>query len=108
MATNRRVFLKFACQTAVAIPAVTLLGNAQAQDGMPRIEESDPTAVALGYKHNGEDVDTGKWTQYKPEQNCTNCNLYADASAEWAACPIYPGKLVKGSGWCSAWVARAG
>jgi hypothetical protein len=46
---------------------------------------------------------------YKPGQVCTNCIQYTGkpGSAE-GPCNLFPGKLVKGPGWCKVWVAKPG
>lgn len=84
-------------------------GGQAAQDGaaMPRLEESDPTAQALGYRHDAADVDTVSHPRLQPGQTCSNCALYlSDQGSEegWGGCSIFPGKLVNAEGWCSAYV----
>lgn len=74
---------------------------------LARLEESDPTAQALGYVHDAADVDGSQQPRYEEGQVCANCNLYtADSSSEedWGGCSIFPGKLVNANGWCSAYV----
>lgn len=74
------------------------------------LSESDPTAAALGYVENASTVDTAKWTKKAgPEgdkQMCSNCSLYQPIDDEWGGCSIFPGKKVKGAGWCNAWVSN--
>lgn len=83
-------------------------GGQAAQNGtMPRLEESDPTAQALGYRHDAADVDTASYPRLQPGQTCSNCALYlSDQGSEegWGGCSIFPGKLVNAEGWCSAYV----
>lgn len=84
-----------------------LLGEAQAQ--LPRLEETDPLAAALGYRHDTNAVDQSKYPNHKPDQRCDNCNLIQGAAGdEWRPCAIFPGKLVNANGWCTAWVKKAG
>lgn len=74
---------------------------------MPKLEESDPTARALAYVHDANDVDASQQPRYEDGQRCDNCSLYAaDSSdeADWGGCSIFPGKLVNANGWCNAWV----
>lgn len=76
---------------------------------LTRLEESEPTAVALGYKHDATQVDTSKFPRYQAGQHCAVCTLFQpDASGDpgWGACSIFPGKLVNANGWCSAFVAK--
>ena len=106
-ANARRRFLKIC---GVACLATGVAGNrawAQAE----KLTEDDPTAIALGYKHDAAAVDANKYPAKKPDQNCMNCVLYANASdpdAQWAPCAIFNNKLVAADGWCSAWAKKAG
>ena len=74
-----------------------------------RLEESDGTAQALGYRHDASTVDASRYGRYQAGQMCGNCSLYQADSGEsgWGACSIFPGKLVNGEGWCSAYVPSA-
>ncbi len=108
---SRRQFIGTALAAAAVAPLAgrSLLGVAHAGE-LPKVSEDDPTAIALGYKHDASSVDTTKFPKRAGEagakQLCSNCSLYvADEGAEWGKCSIFPGKLVKGAGWCNAWVA---
>jgi hypothetical protein len=77
--------------------------------GMPRLDENDPQAQALGYVHEAVDADTTKYPQYVAGQMCSICAQYqGGADEEWASCSIFPGRLVKSMGWCSVYVPKAG
>jgi hypothetical protein len=87
----------------VAAPfAGTLLGgSAQAAEALA---ESDPTAVALGYKMDATKAPNRKDTT----SVCGNCSLFAGkAGAADGPCTIFGGKLVNAKGWCSAWAKKA-
>jgi hypothetical protein len=91
-----------------AIIATSLIArSATAQD---RVPEDDPTAVALGYLHDAGKVDTSKWAKRAgadgAKQFCDNCALYQDTGDGWGTCSIFQGRLVKGRGWCNAWIAK--
>lgn len=102
--TTRRSFL-LAALPATALAAVAAR-SASAQAA--RLEESDPTAVALGYKHDAAKVDAAKFPTFAAGRNCANCQLYqAKAGDAWGACGAVGGKLVNAKGWCVAWVKRA-
>lgn len=95
--------------TLVAGAAAVLLAPslAQAADELPHLEESDPTANALGYHHDTAKVDAAKRPTHKPEQNCANCNLVQGTAGDaWRPCGLFPGKAVNANGWCAAWVAK--
>jgi hypothetical protein len=79
---------------------------------LPRLEESDPVAMALGYVEDANATDTAKFPKRASEEGktqfCDNCALYAgEADSEFAACSIFQNRLVAGKGWCNAWVAKS-
>lgn len=93
-----------------AIPAATLaltasrMTHAQAA----RLEETDPGAVALGYKHDATKVDAKKYPAYVAGRNCAGCQLYAGKATDpWAACGAVGGKQVNAKGWCIVWAKKA-
>ncbi len=83
--TTRRSFL-LATLPAAALAAVAAR-SASAQAA--RLEETDPTAVALGYKHDAAKVDAAKFPTFA------------------GACGAVGGKLVNAKGWCVAWVKKS-
>lgn len=89
-------------------PQVDAPAATSAPEGaMPRLEESDTTAVALGYRHDAALVDAAKSPTYKAGQACNNCLQYQGAAGDaWGGCGLFPGKLVNASGWCRGYVAR--
>lgn len=97
---SRRRFVKLG---AIGIVSTPLIGRvALAQD---RVEEDDPTAQSLNYRHDASEVEHA---QYQEGRYCFNCQLYQGGEDdEWAACPIFANKLVAGQGWCTAWVAKS-
>ncbi len=101
MSIERRVFL-----LTVTASAAALAGGARAQ---ALVDEKDAAAQALGYVADASRVDTKKFPKFVAGQNCANCSLYQGKAADKAAaCALFPGKLVAGVGWCSAWVRKAG
>jgi High potential iron-sulfur protein len=73
-----------------------------------KLEESDPQAVALGYKHDTTKVDVKKFPRHEPTQKCSNYQLYqGKANEAMGPCTLFPGKQVASAGWCSAWVKKA-
>lgn len=105
---SRRTFLKSAAAAAPA-GAVIVCGRATAQDDLPHVTDDDPTAKALAYVHDASMVDKSNplAARYEPGQMCSNCvQLQGNEGDEWRPCPIFPGKLVKATGWCSVWAAK--
>jgi hypothetical protein len=100
--SNRRVFIM---QVVAGTSALAAAGAATAQ---ARLEESDPQAVALGYKHDTAKVDKAKFPKHTPAEKCNNCQLYqGKATDPWGGCPLFGAKQVNGNGWCSAWAKKA-
>lgn len=103
---SRRHFL---FKLAVTAP-VALGGRLLAQETPPpvKLEETDPVAIALGYKMDTTKVDQTKYPQHKPEQKCSNCALVAPGSAEgeFIPCTAFQNKLVAANGWCMAWAKK--
>jgi hypothetical protein len=103
MSVSRRVFIEngaFLFATfgvcAVAWP-----------DSAPMVSESDPIAVALGYKANASSVDKAKFPQYAAGASCSNCVQYQGAAgAASGPCPLFAGKAVSAHGWCSAYAKK--
>jgi High potential iron-sulfur protein len=101
--TTRRQFV------LTAVPATALLLGARGASAQPaKLEESDPAAVALGYKMDATKVDAKKFPTYKAGNVCSNCQLYSGkANDATGPCAAFGGKLVSAKGWCSAWAKKA-
>jgi hypothetical protein len=100
--TTRRCFMLQAAATAGATLTAASVGAQPA-----RIDEKDPQAVALGYRHDTNQVDKAKFPRHAASQRCDNCQLYqAKATDPWGGCPLFGARQVAGPGWCSAWVRK--
>lgn len=107
---NRRNFLKLgmtAGGSAIALTAIPITLVAADE-----VTEDEPLAQAMGYSADASKVDTAKFPKRAGEagaqQFCNNCALFAgEADAETAPCSIFQNRLVRGAGWCNAWVAKA-
>ena len=105
MKSNRRIFV---IQSVVSAGILATTGLAQAQAALPLVQESEPQAVALGYKADATKADKVKYPKYAAGQNCAGCALYQGKAGDAAGgCPLYPGKQVASKGWCSAWAKKA-
>lgn len=99
--TSRRQFVIH------SIAACGMLGTAAVAQAQAALAETDPQAVALGYKVDASKVDKAKQPKFVAGQNCANCALYqAAAGAAAGGCPLFAGKQVAAKGWCSAWVKK--
>lgn len=75
---------------------------------MSPLTENDALAQALGYVHEAADVDKTKYPRYESGQMCANCAQFlGGADEELGGCSIFPGRLVKRTGWCSVYVPKA-
>ncbi len=103
MRIERREFLRIGSLAIVSIAA----GKSVRAAG-PHLDEKDPTAQSLGYKHDATKVDKVKFAKYRAGETCANCQLYQGKAGEaWGACPIFSGKEVSAKGWCSAYGTKA-
>jgi hypothetical protein len=103
MSATRRAFI---VSLAGLASNLLILNNVRADESA--ISESDPTAVALGYKADATQVDKAKYSTYMSGETCSNCQFYqGPASAASAPCPLLGGKPVNGKGWCKGYARRA-
>jgi hypothetical protein len=102
--SNRRTFMLHVAAAGTALTA----GVAHAQAPGPTVAETDPQAVALGYKQDTTKVDAKKYPNHVPTQNCASCLLFQGKPKDAAGpCPLFPAKQVLATGWCSAWAKKA-
>lgn len=105
---QRRGFLKAGSFAVAAFAIGSRAGISIAQEKKPHLNENDPEAEKLGYKHDASQVDKKKSPTYKPGEMCGNCQLFQGKPGkdEWAPCPIFPGKQVNAKGWCSSYTKK--
>ena len=107
MNSRRHFLLKLA---ATATAPVALGGRLLAQDTPPpvKLEETDPVAIALGYKMDTTKVDQTKYPMHKPEQKCADCALLVPGTpvADFMPCTAFQNKLVAAGGWCMAYAKK--
>lgn len=103
MKSSRRTFLITSLGAASALAL-----SRQVLADQPKVAESDPTAQALGYKEDATKVDKAKYAKYKAGEQCNNCSFFQGKPTDvYAPCPMFGGKQVKGTGWCSAYNKKA-
>lgn len=101
--TTRRCFM---IQAVAGTGAVLATATAGAQPA--RLEEKDPQAVALGYRHDTNQVDKARHPRHAATQRCDNCQLFVGkVNDAWGGCPLFGTRQVAGPGWCSAWVRKS-
>ena len=90
---------------AVGSALLAVQGHAQAV----ALSESDPQAVALGYRADATKVDAAKYPQHVAGQMCSGCNFFQGKPSDATApCQLFAGKLVASKGWCSGWAKKLG
>ena len=101
---SRRGFIKSVSNAAALAVFGVSVTDSRAGD-LQKLDESDPSAVALKYVHDASTVPASLRPQ--TDRHCYNCALYAGSKDdEWAGCSIFPGKSVAGNGWCSVWAQK--
>jgi hypothetical protein len=74
-----------------------------------QVDESDETAIALGYKHDTHKVDKKRYSNHADAQRCSNCSFFQGAASdEWAGCAMFGRKHIAAAGWCNAWAKKPG
>ncbi|MEO6972636.1 MAG: high-potential iron-sulfur protein [Rhodoferax sp.] len=102
--TNRRTFLMAVAAGSSALAATQNLALA----AEPVLQNTDPQALALGYNQDTTKVDAKKYPKHSADQHCLNCSLFQPmGTAATGHCPLFAGKLVHTTGWCSAWSKKA-
>jgi High potential iron-sulfur protein len=107
MTTPRRTFIIRSLSGAGALSALAMTKTALAQ-APEALSETDPQAIALGYKIDATKVDKLKYPNYTAAQSCSGCVLFQGKAGDaTAGCAAFANKLVAGKGWCSAWSKKA-
>ena len=102
---SRRELLARIAVATVAGTVATVTPAAEDDASSHRVDPADANAVALGYVEDATRVDASRFKSYRPGQSCASCSqIQGAAGAEWRPCLLFPDKLVKAAGWCSAYV----
>lgn len=68
----------------------------------PLLSVSAPEAQAVKYVEDAKQASGAT-----PGSNCANCALYQGAyGSTQGPCQLFAGRLVKASGWCTAWAPQ--
>lgn len=104
MTSNRRTFV---LQSVIGASVLATARLAQAQ-APALVKDTDPQAVALGYKSDATKVDKTKYPQHAAGQQCSGCALFQGKAGDATGnCPLFAGKQVSAKAWCSAWAKKA-
>ncbi len=102
--TSRRIFI---ARTLAGGCALAGLGTAAL--AATHVEETDETAVGLGYRHDTKTVDQKKYPNHTPQQQCVDCAFWQGTPTDaWAGCAMFGRKQVAQHGWCSAFAKKPG
>jgi hypothetical protein len=101
--TTRRQFI---VQVGLGSAALVTSGYPHAANG-PLVAETDPQAVALGYKNVAAKADKVKFPKYANGQLCSNCAIYLGKAGDpQGPCQLYVDKQVLAGAWCTAYVKK--
>jgi hypothetical protein len=106
---TRRSALRATALGVVAIGAAAenAWAAAAAAKALPALAPTDPAAKALGYVEDATKVDAKANPLFKKGQDCANCLQWDEKTAmPQGKCKIFPGKLVKATGWCKVYVKK--
>jgi hypothetical protein len=97
--SNRRIFM----MQIAASGGLLACGRAFAE--IKKIEETEPKAQALGYKHDTAQVDGKKFTKHTAGETCGGCLAWLGKRSDpWGSCDIFADRLVANGGWCVTYV----
>ena len=101
---TRRVVLLVPLAAGVCGP------QAYAQSTLKKVEETEPKATAIGYRHDSAKVDKARYPKHDVAHRCYNCLAFApDKPAdEWGECDLMSDRLVHRNGWCSSYKKKKG
>ncbi len=104
MKINRRIFTIQSILGTAGLVAVDL-----ARSEASLLLETSPQASALGYRADASKVESASFPNYAAGQKCASCQMFRakQPTAAPGSCAIFPGKLVSGEGWCSAYMKAA-
>ena len=108
MKTQRRDFLKHGSLAVISLAMLTrtLPSSAQAK-ALPHVAEDDPTAAALGYRHDAAKVDKKKFANWQAGKDCDDCVQFVAGEGPKVAgsCKVVAG-VISPHGYCLAFTPK--
>jgi len=103
---TRRALLGSICGAGAWADAV--LRPAAAAGAEPtRLDPKDPAAIKLAYLEDAGRIKAKSQPKFIAGSKCENCLLLQGKPGDpYRPCSLFPGKLVKISGWCVGWAAE--
>jgi len=98
--TQRRIFM---IHTVLAAGGLTCAGISRA--AAKKVDENEPKAKSLGYRHDTTQVDRAKFPKHSPSEKCNSCMAWLGKPSDtWAECDLMADRSVAAPGWCSSYV----
>jgi hypothetical protein len=83
----------------------TLLACGPARAEIKKIDENEPKALSLGYRHDTTQVDQKRFPKHAAAENCSACMAWLGKRTDaWAGCDVFADRLVASNGWCITFV----
>ncbi len=102
--TSRRLFIARSLAGGCALAGVSVAAHAAGH-----VEETDDTAVALGYRNDTKLADQKKYPNHTVQQQCADCAFWQGMPTDaWAGCAMFGRKQVAAGGWCGAFSKKPG
>ncbi len=104
----KRQTLKLTGKLIAAAPLIPLIAwnKSSAAIDFKKVTEDNLVARSLSYVNDASQVDKNKFPKFEGNQVCANCHFYSGIEdCQWGGCSII-GKIVKNTGWCSAWYVK--
>jgi hypothetical protein len=88
-ATNRRTFMLRVAAGSAALACTGPTGAA-----LKQIEENEPKAMSLGYRHESAKVDKAKFPKHGAAEKCSNCMAWLGKPTQaWAECDLMADRI---------------
>jgi len=98
----RRQFVIGLSTGALALACVKVQAQSQ------KVDEKDPTAIALKYTPDASKLDSNKNAPFTAGSSCSSCQFFqGKPGVVDGACPLMGGKLVSAHGWCAGYARKA-
>ena len=105
----KRRTLKLTGKLIAAAPLIPFIAwkKSLAAIDFKKVSKDNLVAKSLSYVEDASQVDKNKFPKFEGNQVCANCHFYSGIEdCQWGGCSII-GKIVKNSGWCSAWYIKS-
>jgi len=102
---DRRKFIRLSSGMITTLPFLAI--NTGATQELTELSETDPNALALGYKADANSVEVEAYPSFDSIQSCDNCWFYESTNADnIGPCKMFPGHTVSAIGWCSLYTPK--